>query len=761
VEKALRVSVRELVAFCFPPEDIILTSGVGDMLAGTKAHRATQQRRDAEIEKTISHSFSISGEEITLFGRMDAFTGGDIPLVEEMKHSSWQGDAAAPDHRAQAICYAAMVALEMGCERVRFCVSYVTTQGEVRRAYEECMDVGELIAQLEEWLTAYVKVALREREHRARRDASLQAMVFPYSQYRAGQRELARQVYTAVVRKRRLFASLPTGTGKSVAVLFPALKALGEGKTGKLLYLTSRNTARQSPLEALQRMLENGAAIRVSMLTAREKMCPHMTRCHPDDCPRAKGHFLREADAVEELLAVEGCWTDQFITAVADRHQLCPFELALKLTELADVILMDLNYAFDPFAQLKRLFQQRRDMTLLIDEAHHVVDRVRESLSGEMDSAFLCQHRAAFGRICGRKHKYYQALTALIHALRKQPPPLPEEREWQEAELQDDLLSQVEKVLEEATMVASMPHPPGIPDVFEVIRLCLPFLHGAEMQKTCEYAILWQAKGKERSVCLYCLSPAPEIARITAGQRGAVFFSATLSPLSCMKQLLGGEEGDACFALPSPFPEENLRVVGRRISTRYQDRETSAAQVAQCIAEMVRFKEGNYLVFFPGYAYLKLVLAHLNEDELPEMWIQTPQMTEEDRAAFFEAFSNTSRPVLGLCVLGGLFSEGIDLPGDQLIGAMIVGVGLPTPSQKLSAIRTCYDQRFGDGFHYACRIPAMQKVQQAGGRVIRSERDQGVLVLVDDRYFTPAYRALLPEHWRLRDEALSPQQSQE
>ncbi len=751
MERSFRISVRELVAFCFPPEDITPGGGTDELLAGGAAHRAAQKKREGDIEKSLRYVFDLDGCQVELFGRMDAYTDGDTPLVEEMKHCRHVPDAPWPEHRTQALCYAAMVARLEEKAQVAIRISYVSLEGELLACFDETLTGDALTEQLHLWLHDYLIFAIREEKHRESRNASLKALAFPYPAYRDGQRELARQVYTAISRKKRLFASLPTGTGKSAAVLFPALKAMGEGKTGRILYLTARNTARQSPLEALSRMQAAGMQARVTVLTAKEKLCPAPARCHPDDCSRAKGHYLREREAVQTLLEQGGPWTDEAILQAAETFHLCPFELALTLTELADVILMDLNYAFDPFAQLKRMFRVHRDMTLLIDEAHHTIDRVRESLSGELDSGVLRQHRTAAGKVLGRRHGYYKALTGLINALTKQPPP-DSGSEWRTEALPEDFCALVEALQQEAALLIAQPTGLSLPDVFSILRLCMPFLYAAQRLDGGDYAILWSAHGKERSVCLYCLSPAGEIARITAQQQGAVFFSATLSPLNSMKQLLGGDEDDACFSLPSPFPSEHLQVLVRRVSTRYQHREDTAKYIAGLIHEMIRSKAGHYIVFFPSYAYLRLVRQHLDETAVPALWVQTPQMEEADRVTFFEAFSPERPPCLGLCVLGGLFSEGIDLPGDRLIGAMIVGVGLPTPSQKQSAIRERYQELFGDGFHYACRIPGMQKVLQAGGRIIRSETDTGVLILADDRYLEPVYRQLLPSHWQISTE---------
>ena len=743
MKRTFRVSVRELVAFsCFPP-DILPAADTEALLTGTQAHKARQAGFEGQTEQTIKHVFELEGAEILVFGRMDAFLDGEEPFIEEIKHSKQPPEVVRAEHRAQALCYAAMLAEERECAFVRFSVCYVNLEGEVLRAFEERLSKDELKAQMNELLMPYVRFALREAEHRKKRDQSLQALLFPFASYRKGQRELAVQVYTAITRKKRLFASLPTGTGKSAAVLYPALKALGEGKTERIVYLTARNTARQSPLNALGRMLEQGMKARCSVLTAKEKLCPVTARCHPDDCPRARGHFLRQGDAIDDLLQREcRLWDEEIIREQADRFEICPFEFALALSEIADVLLMDLNYAFDPFAQVKRLFQRQKNFTLLVDEAHHTVERVRESLSGSLDSREIARIRTEYGKIIGRKNNVYRTLGTLVHALRDI------ECDADECVLQsipNGVAAIAQNVLDAA--IDALPNP----GMSELIRICLPFLYACEHLDE-DYAIILERRGKERVLTLYCLLPGKEIARVTKNLRGTVFFSATLSPLPAMKQLLGGAEEDACFALPSPFPKENLQVVRKRIGTRYAQRDATAREIADSIEEMIRAHPGNTIAFFPSYAYLERVRQELEGRSLPKLWVQNREMGEKDRAEFLTAFEAQEEPILGLCVLGGLFSEGIDLPGEKLVNAAIIGVGLPVPSARVNAVRSCYQNHFGDGFAYACRIPGMQKVQQAAGRVIRSETDRGMVLLLDDRYYDAEYEALLPSEWLLWNE---------
>ncbi|MDD6143871.1 MAG: helicase C-terminal domain-containing protein [bacterium] len=738
MDEVMRISVRELVAFSFFQADILPAADASAMLAGTRAHQARQAQTDAQIEKSIKHVYEVDGLRLLVFGRMDACIDGDVPLIEEIKLAHDAPSSPLPEHRAQALCYAAMLALEKPCGRVRFSVCYVEEGGRVLASFEEEHNVAELSAEMDDLLKPYAAFAQREQRHRMRRDETLRAMPFPFDGYRKGQRELAVQVYTAISRRKRLFASLPTGTGKSAAVLFPALKALGEGKADQVLYLTARNTARQSPLNALQRMTHRGMKARCCVLTAKEKLCPAPTRCHPDWCSRARGHYVRQQQAIDDLLKEDVLlWDDQTILQTADRHHICPFELALALTELADVVMMDLNYVFDPFAQIKRLSQRKAHSALLVDEAHHIVERVRESLSGSLNSRDLAHMRAEYGKQFGRKNGLYQALGEVIKAIRA----IESDQDTLDA-IPDGLTLLVQKALDEAIERA------GEPGVQDMIRLFLPFLYAAEHLDE-DYAILTENHGRERTISLYCLLPGKEIARLTKGMRGAVFFSATLQPLEAMKQLLGGNDDDACFALPSPFPPENLAVIRKGVCTRYERREQSAPQIAQAISDAVQARPGNWIAFFPSYAYMNLVLSHMNTDHLPPLWIQQRDMTEEDRQAFLEAFDQTDAPRLGLCVLGGLFSEGVDLPGEKLVGAAIVGVGLPVPSAQVNAVRACYQRHFGDGFAFACRFPGMHKVLQAAGRVIRSETDRGMVLLLDERYFDYDYAALLPPQWRM------------
>ncbi len=753
----LRISARELVEFSIHGEDIVPGGGIKDMLEGMRGHKARQGMLGEgwQAEAPVSLKTEAEGIDFLITGRMDAYFDAPVPIIEELKLLS--GAYAPPEkpypaHRAQAVVYGHLVCLEKGKEAVRIRVVYVSVAGAARALFEEELTAAQLMQEFEALLAAFAVWESAQRRHRARRDESIDALPFPYPGYRRGQREMAVQVFTAVRQKKRLFASMPTGTGKSAAVLFPALKALGQGLTSQIFYLTARTTARQGALDALKRMREKGLHARALTLIAKEKQCPALTRCHPDFCPRAKGHFLRLPTALEEIMELTD-WNAQAVRDVADRHELCPFEFALSLTEIADVVVCDYNYAFDPAAHLQRIFDHRTDLTLLVDESHNLAGRTREMLSGAADGAYLRTYRTMLGKAAGRKGRLYKALKGVLDVLREIP--FTEDAEEKEiASLPEELPSAMEALLHavEDAFGQSLPGEAGGKALSEVYQMAASFCAAIDRGLS-NYALLCRKHGRERSLKLLCLSVAEHLQETTKKLSGTVYFSATLSPLSAMRALLGGDGEDALFALPSPFPPENLLVKRQRISTRYGLRRETAHQVAAAILQVFSAKPGKYIAFFPSYAYLKLVLeALLTADPALPLLIQSGGMEEADRVAFIDQFTLDSQPLLGLAVLGGIFAEGIDLPGERLLGVMVVGVGLPMVCPEQEALRRHYEETLGDGFAYAYRYPGMHKVLQAVGRVIRSETDRGVALLIDERYFQHDYVSLCPPHWHFTGE---------
>ena len=749
----IRLSVRALVEFTLHGEDLYPSGGsLRDMQEGMFGHKGRQKQLGEGWEAEVPLSLDVPVEEedvcLRLGGRMDAFFGGDVPVIEEIKLSQGKEppEKPYPAHRMQAVCYGHMLCLERQIERVVIRVAYVDKKGRVRAQFDEELSAAACREEFLSVLLPYLRRMRQVRAHRRARDASLRALRFPFESYRAGQRDMAVQVYTAIRLGRRLFASMPTGTGKSAASLFPALKALGEGLTGQVYYLTARTTQRQGPLEALALMRRQPLHLWTLTLSAKDKQCPCEAGkrvCHPDFCPRAKGHFLRDGEAIDEMLLLDN-WSPEAIAAMADRHQICPFEFSLALAELADVTICDYNYALDPAVHIQRIFDRGARVTLLIDEAHNLLSRVREMLSGEVDGGRIRRLRTVVGKAASRTHPLYKAMTAMLRALDGLP--LPEGEEGALTDLPQRFDTACLELVD-AFLDAQQEHFPwdeAGERLSDTLSPLMGFIH-ARRRETTEYAWLWQGQ-KTRKVTAFALDVADYLAEITKPLSGVVCFSATMDPLGEMKTLLGGDEEDACFAMPSPFPRENLLLLRQDVNTRYRHRDAACEEVCEAIEAMVRVKPGRYIAFFPSFRYMRQVAEDL---EVP-FQMQEPSMPDEARQAFLAPYVAGGAPVLSLCVLGGIFAEGIDLPGEALDGVVIVGVGLPQVNLFQETLRAYYERTLGDGFRYAYMIPGMQKVAQAVGRVIRTENDRGAALLLDDRYQQAAYRRLCPAHWDIR-----------
>lgn len=749
----LRTAVRTLVEFTLHGSDIRCLGGqVRDLQEGMLGHKARQallgEAWQAEVPLSLTIPIEDEDAELLLSGRMDAFCDGEVPVIEEIK--LWQHreppQAPLPAHEMQAVCYGHMLCQERDLRAVLIRVAYVDRAGRVRGQFDTPLTAEECHARFLTVLEPYVRRLRVVRRHRRARNASLRALTFPFDGYRPGQREMAIQVYTAVKQRKRLFASMPTGTGKSVAALFPALKALGEGLTGQVYYLTARTTQRQGAREALGRMRRQPLHLWTLTLDAKDKQCPAKTLCHPDYCPRARGHFLRDHAAIDEMLQTDD-WSPEHIREVADRHCVCPFEFSLSLAELADLTICDYNYALDPAVHIQRIFDMTSDVTLLIDEAHNLLPRVRDMLSGWVDGGRIRRLRTVVGKAAGRKHDLYKAMTGVLKALDDLPVPS-DERD--EGEL-DTLPQSLDRACMELTdaFLSAQNEPFAWDEVGEKLGdTLLPLLSfvRARRRESTGYAWLWQGR-KNRTLHAFALDVADYFAQVTQRLHGVVCFSATMHPLEDMKTLLGGSGEDACFAMPSPFPRENLLLLQRDVNTRYRSRETACEAIAEAIRTMVQAHPGRYIAFFPSFAFMQQAAAQM---DIP-FQMQRSGMTDAERAAFLAPYqAGTPGTALSLCVLGGVFAEGIDLPGDALDGVIIVGVGLPQVNLFQETLRAYYERTLNAGFLYAYMLPGMQKVAQAVGRVIRTETDRGAVMLLDDRYRQSAYRRLCPEHWELR-----------
>ena len=738
----VRVNVRSLAEYACEGGDLFAEAGAAEaMRQGMRAHQARQAGYgEAErAEAVLSGEYPLSAGVLSLFGRADGLRRGDAGwLVEEIKWVAQplpEGFGGYAAHWLQACLYALLLCDREGLDQCGVRLHYEDARGgeaDLEKTYRR----GELYAMMAEAGEPFLAYQIGLERLRQGRLESARALDFPFPEYRAGQRKLAQNAYVALRDGKALICQAPTGLGKTMAALFAGAKALGEGRCQRVFFLTARGTGRLAAADALRRMEAAGLKARWAVLTAKDSMCAmEEKRCDPEYCPRARGYYDRRREAVRASLG-SACLDRDAIWELAEEYQLCPFELSLDLAETADFIIGDYNYAFDPRVRLERFFQRKTGAALLVDEAHNLPDRAREMYSAWLDREEMRLRRRELGRLRGRKSAGYKALTAFLKSwqgweagpMRLEEEPRPEALQAAET---------LKAALERAGEVES-------PAYWSVVW----FLRAAAAFDPQWDRFAWGEDGDGGArMGVWCMESGGRLHRTLKKCAGAVFFSATLTPLEFYRDRLGAEAGEsALLKLPSPFPRENLTVTCAPLSTRYRDRERTLPRVAQLIEKFARETPGNILVCFPSYAYLEGVRGILREDESRKWLYQRRDMGDEERKAFLEAFE-AGGPVAAFVTMGGLFTEGIDLAGEKLVGAVIVGAGLPQVGFETEELRKWYDEKGEDGFAFAYAYPGAARVIQAAGRVIRTPEDRGRILLIDDRWMEEGYRALLPEGW--------------
>ncbi len=747
------ISVRELVEFSYYSEDISSNNSINKMNEGSESHRARQALLEDDYEAEVHISATFTGEQYTLkvTGRMDVFCGSfRLPIIEEIKLCDESHPPKTPinRHMYQLYTYAAMYFLNHEeCDSVKLILNYVNVKGMSIITFEETILKEPALQLVRSLIEYYISFRLQEFHHRNKRNKSIKKTVFPFAQFRTGQREFAAQVFTAIKNKRNLYASLPTGTGKTIATLYPAIKAVNEGYCSKIIYLTARTAARQSPLISMRMLIEKGLDMRVLVITAKEKACINdKIDCNPESCPYAKGHFIREKDAMHDILEYS-IWNFELIRMIAQRHNICPFEFSLSLYYIADVVICDYNYVFDPFVVLQRAADEATQNTILVDEAHHLLDRLRDGLSASLSTKVLKEYRSKIKDAVDSKCPLYRNVSHIIRVITE----IPEQNEKQTVldKPPDDLLQYCEALRYSCADFFGKDDPKLKKQlnetVLELYKNMSSTIYALNHIKS-GYKIVLEQFQSNRNLYFHCLDPRFRILESTSPLAGSIYFSATFEPLHNMKTLFGGSAQDAVFALPSPFPKENLLIGIQSISTYYNDRKDTVGSIAKQIIDVVESKKGNYIIYLPSYEYLSLMQEQIECIYSGSLLVQEKDLSDSQKEEFIQAFTDGEN-TLGICVLGGSFSEGIDLPGKQLIGVFIVGVGLSMPDFKTDLLKDYFDEKYGQGYTYAYQIPAMQRVLQACGRVIRSETDRGIIVLFDQRYCWKSYRDLLPQHW--------------
>ena len=762
-KERIKISVRNLVEF-------ILRSGNLDnrrtsaadreaMQKGSRIHRKLQKQMKAsyKAEVPLKWEEEYSDFIIEIEGRADGIIDDEEAcVIDEIKgvyRDLYFLEEPVPVHKAQAMCYAYFYASQKKISKIEVQMTYCHLETEEIKRFREEFSFSYLKKWFEDLLSEYYKWANFQYQRRIERRSSMEGLEFPYP-YRKGQKELVSGVYHTMRTEKQLFIQAPTGIGKTMAAIFPAVRAVGEGYGDKIFYLTAKTITRTVAEEAFSILKEKGLSYKTISITAKEKLCLcEETDCNPEKCPYAEGHFDRINAAVFEILNEKDTYLREDLLEQAEKHRVCPYEMCLDISSWVDAVICDYNYVFDPNVYLRRFFSDgvKGDYLFLIDEAHNLVERGRK-----MYSAVLCKEDFLETAKIVKEHsaKLYKILKKCNRMM------LEYKRECDECTVMENIAGlslQLMNLLGEMENFLEKEHEEKVQKA--VLENSFSVRHFLNMYDIADenYVIYSHYDDEQRFlITLYCVNPKRNLQECLNKGRGAVFFSGTFLPLPYYRSLFSERRDDYAICASSPFLRENLKLlVACDVSSKYTRRGVSEYEkMVEYIYELAAGKQGNYMVFFPSYRMLEdiyEIFRNKTEERQFEVSciLQSSNMTEQEREEFLEAFQeNSAKTLIGFCVMGGIFSEGIDLTGERLIGAAIVGTGLPQVGCEREILKNYYDEKAQNGFAYAYRYPGMNKVLQAAGRVIRTKEDRGVVLLLDERFLQREYLELFPQEWQ-------------
>lgn len=762
-DNQIKISIRHLVEFLFRSGNL-MAKGSGKasmdaMHAGSRIHKKIQRSMGVEYKEEVSLKkiFHHRNYDILLEGRADGiFQKDGVWTIDEIK-GTYRNLAIMEEsiyvHKAQAMCYAYIYGMEHQLERIGIQMTYCHLESEeIKKFYEE-FSMPELEEWMEEVKLSFFVWSDYVYQAKKKRDASIRNLVFPFP-YRKGQRKMAASVYHSLKSEEILFIQAPTGIGKTMSTIFPTLKRMEEAGSDKMFYLTAKTITRTAAQEAFQILRNNGLSFSTVTLTAKEKIClQEEMDCNPQNCPYANGHYDRVNQALYDLIDGETGLTREILMEYAEKYHICPYELSLDAANFVDGIICDYNYVFDPKVQLKRFFGEGKllDFYYLIDEAHNLVDRARS-----MYSAVLCKED--FLEVQRNLPEYAKRLKSALKRCNKEM--LEIKKQWgiqAVIDQTDRLVYALLRFVTEAELFFEE-------EQGEVEKSLLEFYfqvqHYLNMYDTMDEGYeIYVLEMEGRFYCkLFCINPSKQLKHCFDYGKAAVLFSATFLPINYYKNLLTGNESEKAVYVPSPFSSKKRAVlIGNDVTSKYTRRNhREYEKIFWYIDAMMDGKKGNYIVFFPSYEMLACVAEVIFQkgmDMKADILLQKQMMSEMEREEFlFEFKKERKKSLIALCVMGGIFSEGIDLTNEQLIGTIIVGTGLPGVGFEQNLLKEYFDKQGYSGFDYAYRYPGMNKVLQAAGRVIRTQEDEGVILLLDERLLRQEYTQLFPLEWQDRRE---------
>ncbi|MBS0946762.1 ATP-dependent DNA helicase [Levilactobacillus brevis] len=770
----IKLGVRELVEFTLRTGDLSATSGSQNTAQlGARIHRRLQKQRDSNYQKEyyLELPLTLNNQDYLLHGRADGVTLSDThATIEEIKTSETVFDQLKDNtltlYWAQVKLYAHLLMQKFpALEQVTLTLTYFQTNTETTTQTEQVITKEAAKTFFDEVIAEYVTWLKFRADLQERRDPTIRQLTFPFDHYRPGQRELAVAVYKTIVTSKRLFAEAPTGTGKTISTLFPTIKAIGEGLIQRIFYLTAKQSTRRVAEEAITLMASRGLKLKSITLTAKDKIkFPEEADLAPEDNPYMLGYYDRLKPALLDLLEHHDQLTRPVIEQVARKHTLDPFEFQLDASLFCDVIIGDYNYLFDPQVHLQRFFATSDpDNFFLIDEAHNLVSRSRDMYSAAMSSHPL-DHLIALSRDTDQATpKLRRRLQDLRATFDDICAPLIDAGQTDSTfmtppeNFEHDLGRLVEAVHD---WLVDQPQTPFTQAILDYYFMAISYQRIADYYDD-TYRMRLTIDDGQITLKQLCLDPSAFLADSLALGHGAVLFSATLSPLDYYQTVLGGDQDSLAYQLRSPFKPTNQAIlVTNYIQTTYNKRDANLANILLAIKTLVDGKTGNYLIFLPSYSYL-LTVSQAFQLAYPQIQTvcQQAQMAEADRSRFLASFTaNPTTTLVGFALLGGIFSEGIDLKADRLIGVGIVSVGLPGINPETNLLRDYFDERSHQGFAFAYQLPGLNNVFQAAGRLIRGSHDVGVILLMDQRFASPRYTQLYPSHWQHFQRLYRPEQ---
>lgn len=749
----LNLSVHDVVDFLLRKGDIDNRVYNDETMAkGNILHASFQksQGKDYLSEVPLEATFVRPKGTIHLQGRADGIIlGGPHPVIDEIKSTVAPLESfyalQKEWHFGQAYCYAYMYGEQKGEKELGIRLTYLSqNDSSEKKIINETRSIEELEAIVHGYLDRYLDFYSNLSKHKQELKKTSKEVSFPFPHYRPGQREMAKYIYGVAKNGGTFFCEAPTGIGKTISALFPAIKSFANTDNEKIFYLTAKSTGRDSVFDTLSLLRKGGLSIKDSYLRAKDKMCPCLGKaCNPDECPLTKNYFEKVRLIMEEEALKDSRYTIDYVTKLASDYEICPFELQLDLSLLSDVIVCDYNYFFDPFVKLDRYFGEDRNKPfpylILVDEAHNLIERGRSMYSSSLSLSLV---EGALKCLKEFKHKATKtSLNKIKKFLKGERKRCETEKNIRYDALPKEVKASLSSFLSHRDEMEEDKEFHPTEDYKNFSREAFRF--SSLLEDYGEKSILYFSLEPEPAISLFSLDPSEYLRSSLEEAKGRVLFSATLSPISFYMNSIYEEEAPYLL-LPCPFKKENMKVYfAPMVSTRYKDRDASLEEVASYLEAFVNAKVGNYFLFFPSFEYLSKIkdLLHFSNAAIYE---QEKSMDEDKRAIFLSCFKeNPSFSSVGLLVIGGAFSEGIDLVGSRLEGVAIIGVGLSQPSFEKEEIRHYFDEENGEGFAYAYRAPGINRIMQGLGRLIRSETDKGVALLIDDRYLKQEYRSVI------------------